>query len=95
MSDHDWKQTPTLDDFAAMYDEDDNLWWRIDSGHHLNLYEAARERYEAAEVVIQAVRDALYEGCTVPPGVDYDSFTVGWIEARNVAYRVLDGGDDE
>ena len=48
MSDHDWSQTPTLDEFNAMYDEDDNLWC---------LYEAARERYEAAEAVIQAVRD--------------------------------------
>lgn len=57
--------------------------------------EQAESRTAALEAQVQAVRDALYEGCTVPPGVDYDSFTVGWIEARNVAYRVLDGGNDE
>jgi hypothetical protein len=25
-----WKQTPTLDAFAAMYDADEHLWWRIE-----------------------------------------------------------------
>lgn len=56
MSDHDWKQTPTLDEFNAMYDEDDNIWWRIACGHHQNLYEAAVERYQTAEAQIQRVR---------------------------------------
>ena len=51
----DWKQTPTLDAFAAMYDEDEHLWWRIGCGHHQNLYEAAVERYEQAEAKIQRV----------------------------------------
>ena len=52
----DWKQTPTLDAFAAMYDEDEHLWWRIGCGHHQNLYEAAVERYEQAEAAIARVR---------------------------------------
>ena len=52
-----WKQTPTLDAFAAMYDEDEHLWWRIGCGHHQNLYEAAVERYEQAEAAIARVRD--------------------------------------
>lgn len=38
----DWKQTPTLDEFAAMYDEDEHLWWRIGCGHHQNLMEKLR-----------------------------------------------------
>ena len=53
-----WKQTPTLDAFAAMYDADEHLWWRIGCGHHQNLYEAAVERYERAEAAIQRVREA-------------------------------------
>ena len=52
-----WKQTPTLDAFAAMYDADEHLWWRIECGHHQNLYEAAVERYERAEAAIQRVRE--------------------------------------
>ena len=62
----DWKQTPTLDEFAAMYDEDEHLWWRIGCGHHQNLYEAAVERYERAEATIQRVREV----------VEYDRYTV-------------------
>ncbi len=53
----DWKQTPTLDAFAAMYDEDEHLWWRIGCGHHQDLYEAAVERYEKAEAAIARVRE--------------------------------------
>ena len=55
----DWKQTPTLDEFAAMYDEDEHLWWRIGCGHHQNLYEAAVERYERAEAAIARVRELI------------------------------------
>jgi len=56
-----WKQTPTLDAFAAMYDADEHLWWRIECGHHQNLYEAAVERYERAEAAIQRVREQLHK----------------------------------
>lgn len=56
MSEHDWKHTPTLDEFNALNDKDDGWWWRIACGHHQNLYEAAVERYRAAEAQIQAVR---------------------------------------
>jgi len=60
MSERDWKQTPTLDEFNAMYDEDDNIWWRIACGHHQNLYEAAVERYQTAEAQVQRVRELHY-----------------------------------
>lgn len=33
--------TPPLRDFLAAYRDDDNIWWRISSGHHQNLFEAA------------------------------------------------------
>ena len=44
-------QAPTapLDEFLADYAEDDNLWWRIASGHHLNLFEAAVDRMTDAD----------------------------------------------
>jgi len=36
--------TAPLDDFVQAYRLDDNIWWRISSGHHQNLFEAACER---------------------------------------------------
>jgi hypothetical protein len=41
--------TPPLDDFLREYEQDDNCWWRIPCGDHLNLFEAAVERMQAAE----------------------------------------------
>lgn len=33
--------TPPLAEFRAKYDADDNEWWRLSSGHHQNLFDAA------------------------------------------------------
>lgn len=41
--------TAPLDDFLDAMDQDSNWWWRIASGHHLNLFEAAVERMERLE----------------------------------------------
>lgn len=41
--------TPPLDDFLREFEADSNTWWRIDCGHHLNLFEAAVERMQQAE----------------------------------------------
>jgi hypothetical protein len=41
--------TPNLDDFLREYDQDDNCWWRMACGHHLNLFEEAVERMRQAE----------------------------------------------
>ena len=41
--------TAPLDDFLAAYDTDDNWWWRISCGHHMNLFDAAVERMREAE----------------------------------------------
>lgn len=38
-----WPHTPPFGVFAALYDEDHNLWWRAGSGHGLNAYDAARQ----------------------------------------------------
>lgn len=41
--------TPPLDEFLAEYEQDDNCWWRMACGHHLNLFEEAVERMRQAE----------------------------------------------
>jgi len=41
--------TPPLDEFLAEYERDDNCWWRLDHGHHLNLFNEAVERMQRAE----------------------------------------------
>ena len=32
-----------LDEFRKAFEEDDNIWWRMGSGDHLNLLEEALE----------------------------------------------------
>ncbi len=75
MSERDWKQTPTLDEFNAMYDEDDNIWWRIACGHHQNLYEAAVERYQTAEAQVQRVREVC-DNNRIPIGAYWEFVAV-------------------
>jgi hypothetical protein len=41
--------TPPLDEFLARYEFDDNEWWRMAPGHHLNLFDEAVERMQRAE----------------------------------------------
>lgn len=41
--------TPKLDDFLVEYERDDNCWWRLACGHHMNLFEEAVSRMQAAE----------------------------------------------
>jgi hypothetical protein len=41
--------TPKLDDFLKQYDEDENIWWGMACGHHMNLFDEAVERMRAAE----------------------------------------------
>jgi hypothetical protein len=40
--------TADLDEFLAAYAEDDNWWWRIACGHHMNLFDDAVGRIEQA-----------------------------------------------
>lgn len=41
--------TPKLDDFLAEYEQDDNCWWRLACGHHMNLFDEAVSRMQQAE----------------------------------------------
>lgn len=45
------EQAPTadLEEFIAAYFEDDNIWWQIGCGHHMNLMDAAIERIRELE----------------------------------------------
>lgn len=51
--------TPPLDEFLLRYDVDDNEWWRMDSGHHMNLFDEAVERMQAAEERLAEVLNAI------------------------------------
>lgn len=59
--------TPELDDFLARYEQDDNEWWRLASGHHQNLFEAAVDRMQAAERLLHDIAVARRGDC---PDVD-------------------------
>lgn len=41
--------TPTLDTYRRTHAEDPNAWWRLDSGHALNLFNTALDRLEELE----------------------------------------------
>jgi hypothetical protein len=45
----DMAPTAPLDDFLGAYAHDDNLWWRIGCGHHMNLFDALLERVEVVD----------------------------------------------
>jgi hypothetical protein len=40
--------TPPFEKFLELEAEDDNFWWRISCGHHMNLFEDATARIEIA-----------------------------------------------
>jgi hypothetical protein len=50
--------TPSLDDFLAAYEADDNEWWRAACGDHQNWFEMAVDRMQAAEAEVVALRSA-------------------------------------
>lgn len=41
--------TPPLKDFLEAYDDDDNVWWHLACGHHMNLFDEAVDRFREAE----------------------------------------------
>ena len=49
--------TPPLDEFLARYDEDDNEWWLLASGHHLNLFDEAEAAYERMRAENERLRE--------------------------------------
>lgn len=53
--------TPPLDEFLAEYKSDDNTWWYLASGHHLNLFDAALDQLEQARAELAATVRAKQE----------------------------------
>lgn len=47
--------TPSLADFLQVYDEDDNVWWRLSCGHHQNLLDEALERLDELGLVVRVL----------------------------------------
>lgn len=45
--------TPELNDFLREQEADDNTWWTLGSGHHLNLFEAALERSDELQAFVE------------------------------------------
>lgn len=48
--------TPPLDEFLAAYDANDNEWWYLEGGDHLNLFDEALDRMRAAEAAVARCR---------------------------------------
>jgi hypothetical protein len=44
--------TPSLEEFRRVYEADSNAWWRLESGHHLNLFDEALDALDAARARI-------------------------------------------
>ena len=59
--------TPPLDEFLTEFDENDNAWWYLSSGDHLNLFEEAVDRMQTAEA---AVRRHAHPDWADPPFPD-------------------------
>lgn len=51
--------TPSLEEWAELEKEDPQLWWRIECGHHLNLFEAALDRIEELEAALAERGDEI------------------------------------
>lgn len=45
---------PSLAEFMPRYEKDNNEWWRLECGHHQNLFEEAVDR---CEMLADAVRE--------------------------------------
>lgn len=54
--------TAPLAEFFAAYEEDDNLWWRVGCGHHMNLFDAAMEEIDRLKLQLKTAREALERG---------------------------------
>jgi hypothetical protein len=60
--------TPPLAEFLVEFEQDDNIWWRIGCGHHLNLFEAAVEEIEQlkSRMTIGQISGETCSGCGEP-----------------------------
>jgi len=67
--DYDWEHgpTPPLDQVLAALTRDHNLWWRIPSGHHENLFDEATDRIATLGSTVERVMALADE-------LDHDAF---------------------
>lgn len=70
-------QTPPLGEFLERFNSDDNEWWRIECGDHLNLFEAAVAERDAALERIRLFRVRMLLASIL-------MFALGWL-LRHVA----------
>lgn len=54
--------TSPLDEFLVEYEQDDNAWWRIACGHHMNLFDDAIDRIEQARALHASTDFATPDG---------------------------------
>lgn len=57
----DGKTTPSVAEFLEMEKGDRQLWWKMKTGHHLNLFGAAVEQLSAANTEIVRLNGLLTE----------------------------------
>ena len=53
------RATPPLAEFLAAFAQDDNEWWRLQGGDHLNLFEELLDERDAARAEVAALRSAV------------------------------------
>ena len=53
--------SPTIAEFAELEATDRNAWWRLSSGDHQNLYDAAREQIETLKADFTELFDEVCE----------------------------------
>ena len=65
-----WVITPPLDEAIKLLEENRNLWWTLECGHHQNLFEDALDRIASLRARIAllekvaALYSALFRGVT-------------------------------
>lgn len=101
--------TPTLTEFLAKYEKDDNEWWRLDCGHHRNLFDDAVERLAYAREERDKARALAHEAAKEAylVGRDYErtkgepdgSLCIGseaeFKRVRAMVERKLNGGGND
>jgi hypothetical protein len=53
--------TAPLPDFIKAYNEDDQVWWTVECGHHQNLFEAAMDLIGYLQTERDHLRDRVKE----------------------------------
>jgi hypothetical protein len=101
MADDPKAPTAPLAEFLAAYAEDDNWWWRIDGGHHQNLFEAAvdaydeqRDEVERLRAQVEAVEALIGYGYSVTRSADQGGGVAIVIEETAIEEALANAWDD-